>query len=90
MTSWLSTAIAAFGVMVYALLHCSLTTEQAFLIIGLSFISTCGALMFICGIMSNRLQRLRGELALMQTQSKDRIATLKDLQEKIKRGLSAK
>jgi hypothetical protein len=81
---YLALAVGAFGVMVYALLHSSLTTEQATIIIGLSFMSTIGAFMFVCGIMSDRLRRHRANLEALSKESDKRIAILKDLQEKAK------
>jgi hypothetical protein len=82
--SWLYLSIAAFGVMVYALLHSALTADQALTIIGLSIMSTCGVFITITRFMTLRFQELRGKLELLTSQSADRIATLKDLKEKVR------
>jgi hypothetical protein len=84
--SWLSIGVGAFVVMVYALLHCSLTTQQALIIIGLSLVSTIGVFTWLCRAMLFRLQLLRGNLEALTAQSNARVTILKELQARTKEG----
>lgn len=84
--SWICIGIGAFVVMVYALLHSSLTAEQALIIIGLSIMSTCGMFIAITRFMTLRLQSLRGTLEQLASQSNARTAALEELKQQIKEG----
>jgi FtsH-binding integral membrane protein len=82
--SYFGLAFVSFAVMVYALLHSSLTTVQAQIIVGLAFVTTSCVFIGITQIMTRKLQELRGKLEILTAQSTARIATLKDLKEQVK------
>lgn len=84
---WLALAIGAFLVMVYALLHCSLTKEQALIIIGLSSISVIGVFNCVTRYMTLKLQLLRATLEALAAESAERSAVLEELRAKVKIGV---
>ncbi|MFT4064237.1 hypothetical protein [Paraburkholderia sp.] len=81
---WFALSFGAFGVLVYALFHSNLTTDQVLIASGLSALSTCSMLAGITRFMAMKMQELRRTLERLTKQSAERIATLKDLQEKVK------